>query len=72
MRERGERETELTKKLPPPDGRDERPVAWCRYCRGEIYRGEDYYRVEGRAVCTGCLERLAADYFCLCRIEGGI
>lgn len=59
------------RKLPPADGPQERPVAWCRYCRGEIYGGEDYYRVDGRAVCLDCLDRLAADYFGLCRITGG-
>lgn len=61
----------LIKKYPPPDGRDEWPAAWCHYCRGEIYSGEDYYFVDGSAVCSDCLERLAADHFGLCRVTGG-
>lgn len=53
------------------DSREEVPAAWCRYCRGEIYPGETYYRVDGKAVCTDCLEELARDYFRLYRVEGG-
>ncbi len=64
------RKTGLIRKLPPPD-RAARPAAWCRYCLGEIYQGEDYYFVDGRAVCTDCLPRLAEEYFGLCRKTGG-
>ena len=53
------------------DSQEEAPVAWCGYCGGELYRGETYYRVDGRAVCEDCLEALARDYFRLYRMEGG-
>ena len=49
----------------------EGPAAWCRFCRGEIYQGEEYYQVDGQAVCTDCLDALARDYFRLYRVEGG-
>lgn len=35
----------------------------CALCGGEIYGGEYYYRLEGRAVCECCLERFARRYF---------
>ena len=59
------------RKLPPMDRQQQPPAAWCRYCRGEMYEGEDYYRIDGQAVCTDCLPRLAEDYFGACRITGG-
>lgn len=56
--------------LPPRRAR-ESPAACCTQCEGEIYPGEDYYRVDGRAVCTDCLPRFAEHYFRLYRITGG-
>jgi hypothetical protein len=35
----------------------------CALCRGSIFPGEDYYRLEGRAVCEDCLDRFARRYF---------
>ena len=35
----------------------------CALCRGEIYPGDWYYRMEGAAVCEACLERFARRYF---------
>lgn len=35
----------------------------CALCRGEIYEGEYYYRLEGRAVCESCLDRFARRHF---------
>ena len=35
----------------------------CAMCRGEIYRGEYYYELDGRKVCRSCLERYARQYF---------
>lgn len=54
----------------PPGAEEEAPAARCRYCREEIYEGETYYRVDGRAVCEGCLDALARDYFRLYKVEG--
>ena len=56
--------------LPPPRREDEGTAAYCTQCKGEIYEGEDYYRVDGRAVCADCLGRFAEDYFGPCRIHG--
>lgn len=67
--ERGKDATGAVKKTPPPDWRGEPAQAWCRYCLGEIYPGEAYYRVDGRAVCVDCLPRLAEEYFCHYRTE---
>jgi hypothetical protein len=36
---------------------------WCALCRGCIFPGEEYYRLEGRAVCDCCLDRFARGYF---------
>lgn len=58
--------------LPPLRQEDGRTAAHCTQCKGEIYEGEDYYRIDGRAVCTDCLARFAEDYFGACRITGGI
>lgn len=56
----------------PEDSREEPAAACCRYCRGELYQGEEYYLVDGRAVCPDCLDILAREYFRLYRVEGGI
>lgn len=53
------------------DPAEEPAAAFCRYCRGEIYRGEAYYRVDGAAVCLDCLDELAREQFRLYRVEGG-
>ena len=41
----------------------------CGLCGGEIYRGEEYYQVNGQVFCTGCLEDFAKSWFApfLCR-----
>lgn len=35
----------------------------CSVCGGDIYRGEEYYRINGRSICPECLEDFARDYF---------
>ena len=35
----------------------------CSLCGDTIYRGEDYYQVNGQVVCTGCLTEFAEGYF---------
>ena len=35
----------------------------CALCRGEIYRGEYFYELDGRKVCEACLERYARHCF---------
>ena len=57
--------------LPPLWESGDETAAYCIRCGGEIYRGEDYFRIDGRAVCTDCLGSFAEDYFRLCRIMGG-
>ena len=56
---------------PPLSHRGDRAAAHCVCCSGEIYRGEDYFRIDGRAVCSDCLTAFAEDYFRLCKITGG-
>ena len=35
----------------------------CALCRGELYPGDPYFELEGRAVCEDCLARYARRYF---------
>lgn len=35
-------------------------VCRCSRCGGEIYRGEDYYCVDGLQICEDCLRPFAA------------
>lgn len=35
----------------------------CALCRGEIYRGDHYYELDGQKVCESCLEHYARRYF---------
>lgn len=39
------------------------PAEQCRLCRGELYPGDLYFELEGRAVCEYCLGRYARSYF---------
>ena len=57
--------------LPPPRFEGDETAAYCTQCGGEIYRREDYFRIDGRAVCTDCLAGFAEDYFRFCKIAGG-
>ena len=43
------------------DGAAERCI--CALCGDTVYRGEDYYRINGQSFCTGCLEDFARAYF---------
>lgn len=56
--------------LPPGERPTDIPAAQCTQCGGEIYRGETYYRIDARAVCTDCLAAYAEEYFRFCRTEG--
>ena len=35
----------------------------CALCRGELYPGDPYFDLDGRAVCEDCLARYARQYF---------
>ena len=63
--------TGRSNRSPLVDSQEEPAAAYCCYCRGEIYEGEEYYCVDGQAVCTDCLDALARDQFRLCRVNGG-
>ena len=39
------------------------PAEQCHLCRGELYPGDPYFALEGRAVCEYCLGRYARAYF---------
>lgn len=43
----------------------------CSLCGDTIYRGEDYYQVNGQVVCTGCLTEFAEGYFAPFLCTGG-
>lgn len=34
-------------------------AACCDMCGGEIYKGEEYYQINGESVCDDCVERYA-------------
>ena len=38
-------------------------AAQCQLCGAEIYRGEEYYRINGESVCCACLEDYAKAVF---------
>ena len=52
------------------DRQRQRPVCLCRECRGELYRGDVFYRIEGAAVCEDCLEAFARRWFAPWRTGG--
>lgn len=35
----------------------------CGLCRGELYPGDPYFELDGRAICEDCLGRYARGYF---------
>ncbi len=35
----------------------------CALCAGELYPGDPYFELDGRAVCEDCLGRYARRYF---------
>jgi len=35
----------------------------CSLCAGELYPGDPYFELDGRAVCEDCLGRYARNYF---------
>lgn len=35
----------------------------CSLCLGELYPGDPYFELDGRAVCEDCLGRYARRYF---------
>ena len=39
------------------------PAERCHLCQGELYPGDPYFELEGRAVCEDCLGRYARGYF---------
>lgn len=46
-------------------------AAECSLCAGAIYRGEEYYHINGAAVCCGCLEDYARQVFAPYLRKGG-
>ena len=45
--------------------------ARCALCDGEIYRGEEYYHINGQAVCRDCLAEYAVQVFAPYLVNGG-
>ena len=52
--------------LEPPE---DKPIAYCDYCGGEIYEGETVYTVDGQLIHEDCLHDFADDYFKDCKEE---
>ena len=48
----------------------QRPVGLCRLCRGELYRGDIFWRIEGSLICEDCLDDFARRYFAPWRTTG--
>lgn len=46
-----------------PDAPASLPSRWCSLCGGEIYAGDNYYELDGHAVCPDCLPAFARGYF---------
>ena len=46
-------------------------AAECHLCGAEIYRGEEYYRINGETVCCTCLEDYARAVFAPFLRRGG-
>lgn len=42
--------------LEPPE---EKPIAYCDYCGGEIYEGETVYNIDGQLIHEDCLHDFA-------------
>ena len=51
--------------LEPPE---EKPIAYCDYCGGEIYEGETVYNIDGQLIHEDCLHDFADDYFKDCKL----
>ena len=39
------------------------PPLACSLCEAPIWDGEEFYRIDGNAICAECLPRFAEDYF---------
>jgi hypothetical protein len=50
----------------PIDPPEDRIFTTCDYCKGEIYEGESYYRIDGQDICVECLRDFSSDYFADC------
>lgn len=46
-------------------------AAECRLCGDAIYRGEEYYHINGESICCACLEDYARETFAAFLRVGG-
>lgn len=51
---------------PAADRQQTPSFAVCGWCGGEIYLGQLYYEIEGKALCPECLPAFARSYFLSC------
>ncbi len=54
----------------PWDSQAAQPVTHCHYCGRGLYEGEEFYAVNGIAVCDACLEWFARGEYAACRMSG--
>lgn len=40
----------------PLEPRESMPVCTCDWCGGDLYAGDDAYKIDGRIVCRRCIE----------------
>lgn len=52
------------------DSQAAQPVAWCHYCGRGLYDDEEFYAVNGMAVCDACLAQFARGQYASCRMSG--
>lgn len=53
------------------DPQEERPIAHCDCCGGEIYSFDSYYDIDGDIVCPDCLLEYAEREFAKYLVKGG-
>ena len=51
----------LLDREPPLDPPEPEVAFYCEGCGSEIYVGEDYYRVDGKPYCEGCVSSEIAE-----------
>ena len=47
------------------------PAAACAQCGGELYRGDERWRLAGRTLCKECVVQLLLEELAPCRLEVG-
>lgn len=54
----------------PRDSQLDQPAAWCHYCGRGLFDEEEFYGMNGIAVCGECLPLFAKGQYASCRVTG--